>query len=94
MCLTKVPVNRNGPDMPGVIFSDNGSPNVPKVGQLQDVLQVIDYTCQKLLYYRGIMVRSCILEVDELLVDCFSVYVQHGHSRDVCLFGGPLGVQR
>lgn len=26
--------------MPGVIFSDNGSPNVPKVGQLQDVLQV------------------------------------------------------
>lgn len=38
--LKKVPVNRNGPDMPGVIFSDNGSPNVPKVGQLQDVLQV------------------------------------------------------
>ncbi|CAN0022260.1 unnamed protein product [Ascophyllum nodosum] len=40
----KVPVNRNGPDMPGVIFSDNGNPNVPKVGQLQDVLQMLKNT--------------------------------------------------
>ncbi|CAM9395615.1 unnamed protein product, partial [Laminaria digitata] len=33
----KVPLNRNVPEMPGVIFSDNGRSNMPKV---EDIMQV------------------------------------------------------